>query len=248
MQQTNEQILSIISSRRKLSNCYFFYDEIASWFDSKRAEFYLIDGCVFIFYKINGFYKFYYYVDKFDDINLARELLNKYSLNSTVSLEFTTKNDKFLPQISQAAIACGFEFYARYVRLVYKNEIGSVITDKTKEHLRSFDIATKADIDELLEIIHNEFDVVKDDLPERDELIRLLERGCVLVRRYDGKISYIQIYEYSKNTLYSKMTWIKKEYRKPKHSVEFYSANVEFANSIIKKYHTGGGVFASIAG
>ena len=228
----NQNILdikSIIRSRKYKTNCFAFYDEIITWIENKKANAYIINKCVFIFYQANGFYKFYYYVRDFNEIQLAKKLLDKYNTIAKVSLEFTTKNDKFINEVTDAILTIGFSFYAEFARLVG----GSNITkDKDKDKDKDYELATLEDKKELLEIMHQEFDVVTDNIPTDEELTYLIETKCIALKHIDNKIVYIQIYEYSKGALYSRMTWIAKKYRKPKYTIDIYNEIDAYIDSL----------------
>ncbi|MGJ0290199.1 hypothetical protein NG749_07630 [Aliarcobacter cryaerophilus] len=222
-------IKEIISSRKKKTNCFSFYNEISDWLDNDKADAYLVENNVFLFYKANGFYKFYYWVDNFEDIKLAKTLLDQYRNKSEISLEFTTKNNRFLVEIKEQIYSIGFEFYAEFARLLYGT---NKLQDKENKYFDMFKIAKVEDKNELLEIMHKEFDKIKDDIPTEDELLELINKKSILIRKIENQIVYIQIYEYSHGVLYSRMTWIKKEYRKPKYTIEFYNGNYAYIEQL----------------
>lgn len=226
MNQDMEEIKKIIASRKKITNCFSFYTEIMDWIKNGKANVYLINDCVFIFYKINGFYKFYYYVDNFGDIKISQNLLNKYTLKSNVSLEFTTKNDKNITEVTESIIPIGFEFYAEYIRVISGASAFNI------ENTSYYELASLNDVAELLDIIYKEFDVISDDLPSKEDLINLINNKSILVKHIEEKIVFIQIYEYAKGVLYSRMTWIEKKYRKPKYTIDFYSGLNEYLKQL----------------
>jgi hypothetical protein len=227
--QNINEIKNIISSRRKKTNCFSFYNEIISWIENSQADLYLIEDCVFIFYEANGFYKFYYYVDKFEKISLSKNLLNKYKSQNKVSLEFTTKNGKDIEELTNAITFIGFNFYAEIVRIIQGQNTFTVEEKISKtQSPMYYELATLDDKNELLGIMHREFDVLKDDIPTEEELIKLIYNKSIVVKHIDNKIILIQIYEYSKGALYSRMTWIEKSYRKPKYTVDLYKGLDEY--------------------
>ena len=222
-------IKEIISSRKKKTNCFSFYNEISDWLDNDKADAYLVENNVFLFYKANGFYKFYYWVDNFEDIKLAKTLLDQYRNKSEISLEFTTKNNRFLVEIKEQIYSIGFEFCAEFARLLSGT---NKLQDKENKYFDMFKIAKVEDKNELLEIMHKEFDKIKDDIPTEDELLELINKKSILIRKIENQIVYIQIYEYSHGVLYSRMTWIKKEYRKPKYTIEFYNGDSAYIEQL----------------
>ncbi len=214
-----EKIKEILKSRRKKTNCFSFYNEIISWMDECKADFYLLNDCIFIFYKIHGFYKFYYFVDDYKDIKLSISLLEKYKKQGDISLEFTTKNDRNIDKISQVLEEINFNFYAKFVRML--NGDNKLSSNKTKKF---YEIATLDDLNEISAITNgDEFNRIIDDIPTEEELKSLINNKCVAVKHINNEIIYIQICELGKNTIYSRLTWIKKEYRKPKYSVDIYN-------------------------
>lgn len=69
-------------------------------------------------------------------------------------------------------------------------------------------------------ILEANFDKLKDNIVDVTELKQLVDKGGVFIKKVDGKIIFIQIYEFSKNTVYSRMTWVDKMFRKPKYYVD----------------------------
>lgn len=217
--QNNEEIKKIITSRKMKTNCFSFYNEIVDWIENNKADTYLIENNVFLFLKIHGFYKFYYFVNSFNDISLCKELLEKYKTKSNISLEFTTKNEIYINEITPLLKEIGFNFYKEYARV-----ISAFSPFKSEEENISYEIASLENKNELLEIMYREFDVISDYLPTEEEIINLIDNKSILIKTLDEKIVFIQIYEYSKGALYSRMTWIDKKYRKPKYTIDFYKS------------------------
>ncbi len=224
-----EEIKSIINSRIKKTNCFSFFNEICDWIEKNKADFYLVDNSIFVFFKANGFYKFYYWVDNFEDIKLAKTLLDQYRNKSEISLEFTTKNNRFLVEIKEQIYSIGFEFCAEFARLLFGT---NKLQDKENKYFDMFEIAKVEDKNELLEIMHKEFDKIKDDIPTEEELLEAIDKKYILIKKIENEIVYIQIYEYTYGVLYGKMRWIKKEFRKPKYTVDFFNSDASYINHL----------------
>lgn len=216
--QNIEEIKKIITSREMKTNCFSFYNEIIDWIENNKADVYLIENNVFLFLKTHGFYKFYYYVNTFDDIALCKNLLVIYKNKSNLSLEFTTKNSVNINEISSILTNIGFNFYKEYARVI------SGLSPFNAEESIEYELASLKDKNELLEIMHREFDVISDYLPTEEEIINLIDNNSIIIKTIDNKIVFIQIYEYLKGSLYSRMTWIDKKYRKPKYTIDFYKS------------------------
>lgn len=164
------------------------------------------------------FYKFYYFIDHFEDIALSIDLLKKYNKFSDVTLEFTTKNEKDIPQLSQAVELIGFKFYAELVR--FKSGVNKLLPEDDQNLY--YQLATLDNKEQLLEIMHRDFDIFIDKIPTETELVTLINQKKIAIRSIDGKIIFIQIFEHAENALYLRLFWIDKEYRKPKYTVEIY--------------------------
>lgn len=223
-----EEIKSIINSRIKKTNCFSFFNEICDWIEKNKADFYLVDNSIFVFFKANGFYKFYYWVENFEDIKLAKTLLDQYRNKSEISLEFTTKNNRFLEEIKEQISSISFEFYAEYIRLLSPKD--NKLNEDHQEF--NFELATSIDKNELLTIMHQEFDKIKDDIPTEEELLEAIDKKYILIKKIENEIVYIQIYEYTYGVLYGKMRWIKKEFRKPKYTVDFFNSDASYINHL----------------
>jgi hypothetical protein len=232
-EQNLESIKKILSSRPPKTNCFLFFNEICVLMDTHKADFYLKDeNSVFMFLNTNGFFKFYYFVNNFKDIALAKPLLDEYYKKSDVSLEFITKNDRFLEELKEAIYPIGFKFYAEFAR--FSDSKTCNIVDRNNTYLEFFQIATPSDADEILTIMYREFDKIKDDIMTKDELLNLIKDQTVLIRKSHDKIIFINIYQLMQNALYSRMSWIDKNFRKPDFAVEIYSAADMFVKIITK--------------
>lgn len=219
-----EEIKQIISKRRHITNCFSFYNEILDWIEKEKVDLFLIKNCVFMFYKENSFHKFYYFVNDYNNIILSKELLDLYRTKGEVSLEFTTKNGRNQEKVNESVTNIGFNFYAEYARVI-SGASAFKAKDKKEEEKDIdgyYELATLKDKKELLEIMYTDFDKISDYLPTENELDNLIQNKSILIRHLDEKIVFIQIYEYAKGTLYSRMTWIAKKYRKPKYTIDFY--------------------------
>lgn len=111
------------------------------------------------------------------------------------------------------------------------------MVDNNIDYFKLLKFAEPSDAEEILEIMYREFDKLKDDMITRDELLKLIENGTVLIKKELGKIIYINIYQLTQNALYSRLAWIDKNFRKPKFAVEIYSAADAFIQNIIKDKH-----------
>ena len=235
-EQNLENIKKILSSRPPKTNCFLFFNEICELMDTHKADFYLKDeNSVFMFLNTNGYFKFYYFVNNFKDIALAKPLLDEYHKINDVSLDFITKNDRFLEELKEAIYPIGFKFYAEFAR--FSDTKSSILVDNNIDYFKLLKFAEPSDAEEILEIMHSEFDKLKDDMTTRDELLKLIENGTVLIKKELGKIIYINIYQLTQNALYSRLAWIDKNFRKPKFAVEIYSAADAFIQNIIKDKH-----------
>lgn len=217
--QNSSIIKEIIKSRKNKTNCFTFYNEIEDWLDNDKADAYLIDGCVFIFLKANGFYKFYYYVKELDDIKLSIDLLDNYKKNANIVLEFMARNGKNLDMVAKTIESIDFIFYAEYARVI--SGANAYKSDRNNEE-ENYCIAQLSNIEELMMIMYREFDIISDYLPSKEEIKQLIATKCIIIKKLDNKIAFIQIYEYKRGVLYSRMTWVEKKYRKPKYTIEFY--------------------------
>lgn len=221
MMNEYERIKHIIFNRKHKTNCFIFPTEILKLKEKNILTIYLIKNNVFIFYKANGFYKFYYFVEEYRDIQLAKELLDTYSISNIISLEFTTKHNKNIDKISQAITLLDFNFYRKFVRLL--SGTNNLKINTSVENEVQYELANLSDICNLVKIMHQEFDPIIDDIPTEKELEILINNKSVMIKRYENKIIMIQIFEYKTGYLYSRMTWIEKKFRKPRYTVEIYN-------------------------
>lgn len=216
------EIKRIIINRNKLTNCFQYYNEILSWIENDQAYFRKVNNCLFLLLRTNKFCKFYYFIEEYSNIILANDFLTTYAKNHPISMEFTTKDNKDLVDISTFADKLNFTYYSEFARLVSGENNLKKEKEKEKEK-EYFLLAENKDINSLLETMHQEFDSIIDNIPSEEELIYLIEKKSIIIKYYENKLIFIQIFEYKLGSLYSRMTWILKKFRKPKYTIDMYS-------------------------
>ena len=217
-----DEIKKIIINRKNLSNCFRYYNDILEWIEKDQAYVHKVNNCVFLFLKSNKFYKFYYFIEKYSDIKLANEFLIVYAEKHQISMEFTTKSDKDLVKVNSLADEINFTYYSEFARLISGENNLKKEKEKEKEK-KYFQLAENKDISNLLETMHEEFDSIIDNIPSEEELISLIKNKSIILKYYENKLIFIQIFEYKVGALYSRMTWILKKFRKPKYTIDMYS-------------------------
>ena len=216
------EIKSILSNRKKLTNSFNYYNEIINWIETNQAYIKIINNCLFLLLKKDKFCKFYYFIENYSDMILANDFLLTYSKENKISMEITTKEPKLLETISSFAKELNFSYYSEFARLIYDEN--NLKKEKEKEKRKNdFLLAKQEDINILLETMYREFDPIIDDIPSEQELISLINSKSIIIKYMQGKLIFIQIFEYKFSSLYSRMTWISKEFRKPKYTIDIYS-------------------------
>ena len=226
--EDKEAAKAIIASRKRKTNCFSFHNEIVSWLDDGKADAFIIDDNVFLFLRVQSFYKFYYFVSELAQIAGAEKLLDEYRRHHEVTLEFTTKKNRNLDSVKDTVFPLGFSHYAEYARIIS----GPSAYESGVEQQGEYELASLDDTGQLLEIMYREFDVLTDYLPTEEELNKLINDKAVIVSHVDGRIIFIQIYEYTQGALYSRMTWIEKKYRKPKYTIDLYRGLDEYLKQL----------------
>ncbi|MDN5064720.1 hypothetical protein [Aliarcobacter butzleri] len=215
------EIKEIITNRKKLTNSFNYYNEVLNWIKNEEAYVVKINNCVFLLLKKNKFCKFYYFIDEYSNMMLANDFLMTYSKNYLISMEITTKDTKNLEIINSFAKELNFDYYSEFARLISgQNNLKDKDKDKDKDN---FLLAEKKDIKNLLETMNKEFDPIIDDIPSEEELISLIDNKSIIIKYIEEELIFIQIFEYKFGSLYSRMTWIMKKFRKPKYTIDIYN-------------------------
>lgn len=226
-----DEVKSIITNRRKKTNCFSVFRSVLDWVSCGDAEAYVVDNNLFLFHRHEGFYKFYYYVDDFIDIKKSKNILDEFGESSVISLGFATKDGSGLSDLTHSLLPLGFSFYKEYARIITGPSAYESKPEK-KGARGYYELASSSDLDEILTILYSHFDIITDELPTRQDLSDLIDDGSVIVRQIEGRIVFIQIYEYSKGVLYSRTTWIEKKFRKPKYVIDFYRGLDEYLSHL----------------
>lgn len=222
-----DEIKSILSNRKNLTNSFNYYNEIINLIDSNQAYFQIINNCLFLLLKKDKFCKFYYFIENYSDLILANDFLLTHSKEHKISMEITTKEPKLLEIISSFAKELNFSYYSEFARLI------SGENNLKKNKIKSnFLLAREEDINILLETMYQEFDPIIDDIPSEKELMSLIKNKSIIIKHEQNKLIFIQIFEYKFNSLYSRMTWISKKFRKPKYTIDIYSEIDSYLESL----------------
>ena len=151
---------------------------------------------------------------------LANDFLMTYSKNYSISMEITTKDTKNLEIINSFAKELNFDYYSEFARLISGQ---NNLKKDDKDNKDNFLLAEKKDIKNLLETMNKEFDPIIDDIPSEEELISLIDNKSIIIKYIEEELIFIQIFEYKFGSLYSRMTWIMKNFRKPKYTIDIYN-------------------------
>lgn len=226
-----DEIKSILSNRKNLTNSFNYYNEIINWIESNQAYFQIINNCLFLLLKKDKFCKFYYFIEKYSDVILANDFLLTHSKEHKISMEITTKEPKSLEIISSFAKELNFSYYSEFARLISGEN--NLKKDKDKDKIKNdFLLAKEEDINILLETMYQEFDPIIDDIPSEKELMTLIKNKSIIIKYEQNKLIFIQIFEYKFSSLYSRMTWISKKFRKPKYTIDIYSEIDSYLESL----------------
>lgn len=217
------EIKEIITNRKKLTNSFNYYNEVLNWIKNEEAYVVKINNCVFLLLKKNKFCKFYYFIDEYSNVMLANDFLMTYSKNYSISMEITTKDTKNLEIINSFAKELNFDYYSEFARLISGQNNLKKDDKDNKDNKDNFLLAEKKDIKNLLETMNKEFDPIIDDIPSEEELISLIDNKSIIIKYIEEELIFIQIFEYKFGSLYSRMTWIMKNFRKPKYTIDIYN-------------------------
>lgn len=225
------EIEAILSNRKRLTNSFNYYSEIINWIEGNQAYIKIINNCLFLLLKKDKFCKFYYFIENYSDLILANDFLLTYSKEHRISMEITTKEPKSLEIISSFAKELNFSYYSEFARLISGEN--NLKKEKEKEKEKSdFLLAKEEDIHALIETMHQEFDPIIDDIPSEKELMSLIRNKSIIIKYEQNKLIFIQIFEYKFSSLYSRMTWILKKFRKPKYTIDIYSEIDSYLESL----------------
>ena len=164
----------------------------------KNAKILVRAECCFLLVKHGEFYKFYYLVDRLENLANLDEFFRL--INEPVVAEIVSKNavaSDFLKGVKFKP----YKIYSRY-RSVKKN--------------RSFNNVLPADLSdasEIFELINETFDPLSDYLPSFEELSKLIAKGLVFVIKQERAIAGAAIFEIKEKICYFRLNCVKKEFQ-----------------------------------
>ena len=191
-----QKATEIFKNRPKFTNFFVNFDEFNETL--KNAKILVRAECCFLLVKHGGFYKFYYFVDKLENLANLDEFFRL--INEPVVAEIVSKNavaSDFLKGVKFKP----YKIYSRY-RSVKKN--------------RSFNNVLPADLSdasEIFELISETFDPLSDYLPSFEELSKLIAKGLVFVIKQERAIAGAAIFEIKEKICYFRLNCVKKEFQ-----------------------------------
>lgn len=191
-----KKAIQIFTNRPKYTNLFINYSDFNEILNS--CTFFVRDNSIFIIKKDSSFYRFYYFINDYKDLNNLDEFFGLYKKPIVLEIISNDTVDKNLDTM------IGFNAYRIYSR--YR-------ANRTNRNYDIVKIAGLKDIDEILELINETFDPLSDYIPSINELKNLISKEEVFVVKIDNKLAGVSIYEKREKNYYFRLSCVHQNHR-----------------------------------
>lgn len=167
------------NKRYKYTNCFVDYNNFIKLLDV--SDFFVRKNSTFIIKKEIGFYKFYYFINDYNELRDLSSFFRNYK--EPIILEIVSKKNIDINKYSNI----DFSIYKTFTRYYTNNK-------KSKKY-DSIKNATKDDIKEIKDLIDSTFDPLSDYIPNILELELFVENKEIYVIKIDNILAGVSIYQ-----------------------------------------------------
>ena len=194
--KARQKAIQIFIRRPKYTNLFVNYDDFNTILDN--CNFFVRNNNIFIIKKYTNFYKFYYLINNYKNLNNLNDFFGLYKKPIVLEIISNSKiNDNLYSQI-------GFKHYKVYSR--YR-------TDKKNKNFDMVKIAKLEHIEEILKLINETFHPLSDYIPNNDELKELILKEEVFIVTVDYKLAGVSIYEKKNKNYYFRLSCVHPNHR-----------------------------------
>lgn len=174
------------AKRYKYTNCFVDYNNFIKLLDI--SVFFVRNNSTFIMKKELGFYKFYYFINDYNELKDLNSFFRDYK--EPIILEVVSKKNIDTHKYSNI----NFSIYKTFTRYYTNN--------KKSKRYNSIKDATKDDIKEIKDLIDSTFDPLSDYIPNILELELFVENKEIYIIRIDNMLAGVSIYQKKSNDKY----------------------------------------------
>ncbi|MCT7582043.1 MBL fold metallo-hydrolase [Aliarcobacter butzleri] len=194
--KAREKAIQIFKSRPKYTNLFLNYNDFLNILDN--SNFFVRNDSIFIMKKYFGFYKFYYFVNDYKNLNNLNDFFGLYKQPVIIEIISCREIDEGI------YTKIGFKPYKIYSR--YR-------TDKKNKNFDIVKIANIEDMEDISTLINETFDPLGDYIPSNDELIELILKKEVFIIKVDNKLAGVSIYEKRHKNYYFRLSCVHPDHR-----------------------------------
>lgn len=196
-----QRALEIFKNRCKYTNCYVNFNTFKQLLNN--SDFFVRDESFFIVQKEENFYRFYYYVEKYENLTNLDSFFKMYK--KPIVLEMVSQNTIEKKHYKNI----GFDLYKTYSRYFI-----AANTKKAKKlKYNPIELANNEDIETIKKMIDNAFDPLSDYIPDYEALKNFIKKDEIYVVKINQKIAGTAIYEKLGKNYYFRLSCVDKKYR-----------------------------------
>lgn len=195
--KAKEKAIQIFKSRPKYTNLFIDYNNFNDILNN--CNFFVRNTSIFIIKKDISFYRFYYFVNEYEDLKNLDEFLSSYK--KPIILELVSLED-LNNQIYKEIGFLPYKTYSRYSKIENYIEFDNI------------NLAEKSDAIQIKNLIDKTFDPLSDYIPSISEIDNFIETKSLYVTKDNHLISGVAIYIKNHSSYYLRLICVDTNYRK----------------------------------
>lgn len=231
--KTLEELKSFITYVKEkqqgyITNFYISNERINIFLQDECLFFIKYDNTVFVFMKINDYMKLYYFSTNYSTLSNDLLRLDSLNFNNTVLICDIMGKGELLEE-KKILHKSGFKTYGSLIH--FTKQMKNI--DKPLKLPDNLKYATLDDFDEIISIIHSQFNKYIDINFMDEEIKQYIEKKQTIKILDDkGKLAGFFVFDFKGKKVYAIIAAVKKEYKNTFYSFSLFS----YANEIYDRY------------
>jgi len=227
------------ANAKAISNIYEDVNTIKIICEATQSKFFSTSNCILLFtVKHNIFYECWYFAEDIAALETAFHLFIK-DYAETLPIRFMiVGKDEQTKHICNMLNNNGCTLKAKLARNLATIE-ASTIKMLQKEHIADIiEFATPDDVQEIFDMLNEEFDLYADNLPELQEIKENINKQQIVIIRKNNKIALLNYFTVKNNIMHGYYDLVRKEFRNGQLYFSFliFIFNYIKNNNIKRKY------------
>lgn len=206
-----------IENRDVFTNIYLDFNAIKEFFITKTCIMHEDGNCLLLLVlRHDSFYELFYICDAYTSLHTCIYSLLRLNICFPVRATIAGKDEKHNNKLVTCFSDNGFYLAKKMIRTRSKRpkeEIIEAMRVLAGDLCRDVSFANENDAYEVLALLTENFDIIKDNIPEYEDIVENINKNQVTILRQDGKIASLHYFTIHNNILHGYFDVTRKEFR-----------------------------------